>query len=150
MTFRSGIAAATLCALGILGGLPASAAGEPAVVVQYSGGVPDAAEGSAASLPQPPAVARAVFSQVPEREAHPLAQIAISPQLAGGAGIAGLTVPPHNGGGGVFDQDDVTPDEALLEAAGSIELVLTLGLGILLLAAFVANRRLRSTRLPPG
>ena len=89
----------------------------------------------------PPTVPRSVFAQVPERDAYALALVAISPELGGTAGIAGITGPADPGRGESYSDEQVSPLEALPGALWESGVIAVLLAGALLAIGFTLGRR---------
>ena len=131
--------ASALCVGVVFAALVPGAGAKPSAVIQYSTDVPAADGGdpitgadaaAADGAGRLPTVPREVFTRVPERDVYALVQIAISPELGGSGGIAGLTAPAYSGPGQAYPGDGANLAEALAGSLGQAAFL------VLLLAAF--------------
>jgi hypothetical protein len=136
MSRRSAMIASALCVAAVFTALAPVAVAKPSAVIQYSADVPaadggdpitDADAAAADGAGRLPTVPREVFTRVPERDVYALAQIAISPELGGRGGIAGLTAPPYSGPGQSYPADGANLAEALADSLGQAAFILLLG-----------------------
>lgn len=147
MSKRSAIAAFALCVLAVLAAVAPVASAEPSAVIQYSANVPSAGGGdpNAGAGGRLPTVSREVFTRVPERDVYALTQIAISPELGGPAGIAGVTSPAYAGPGQTYPDEEVNVAEALFGSLGAAAALALVALAAAILVATVATRRRAAT-----
>ena len=144
MSRRSAITAIALCVSAMFVAAAPVASAEPSAVIQYSADVPSAGGGdpNGARLPT---VSRRVFERVPPRDVYALTQIAISPELGGPAGIAGVTADAYEGLGQHYPGDDVNVADALFGSLGEGGPLALAALAAAVLAATVVTRRRTAT-----
>lgn len=148
MSRRSAITAIALCVSAVLVAAAPIASAEPSAVIQYSANVPSAAGGdpnTGGPGGRLPTVSREVFTRVPERDVYALTQIAISPELGGPAGIAGVTGPAYEGAGQAYPDEDLNAADALFGSLGAVGPIALLALAAAMLVAVVAIRRRTAT-----
>jgi hypothetical protein len=124
------------------------ASAEPSAVIQYSADVPSADGGdpNAGAGDRLPTTPREVFERVPARDVYALSQIAISPELGGRGGIAGVTGPAYAGPGQSYPAEDVNVAEALFGSLGAAAFLAFAALAAAIAAAaVVAGRRKTAT-----
>ena len=148
MSRRSAIAAIALCVSAVMAAVAPVASAEPSAVIQYSANVPSAG-GSDPNGGDPsqrlPTVSREVFARVPKRDVYALTQIAISPELGGPAGIAGVTSPAYAGPGQAYPDESVNAADALFGSLGAAAALALVALAAAILALAVATRRRTAT-----
>lgn len=150
MSLNQVIRTVALGGFAVLAFWPAPAAGESSAVLQYSGQSPAVgAAGPGAPVPPPPTVPRELFAAVPESEVYTLAQVAISSELGGSAGISGLTHPPFEGAGRFYSPADESAPGAAADALLDRD-VLAVLVPALILAAALSLRGPMRRRLAPG
>ena len=145
MSRRSAIATVALCVSVFLAAAAPMAGAEPSAVIQYSATVPSAGGGDPDSGARLPTVSREVFERVPQRDVYALSQIAISPELGGPAGIAGVTGPAYAGPGQTYPDEDVNIAEALFRSLGDFAALALVALAAAILAAVVMRGRSTAT-----
>ena len=146
MSRRSAIAAIALCVSAVMAAAAPVSSAEPSAVIQYSANVPSAGGGDPSTGARLPTVSREVFLRVPERDVYALTQVAISPELGGPAGIAGVTGPSYPGAGQVYPDEEVNVAEALFGSLGALAPLALLALAAAILGAALAARRLTATQ----
>ncbi len=146
MSKRSAIAAIALCVSAVMAAAAPVASAEPSAVIQYSANVPSAGEGDPSTGARLPTVSREVFERVPPRDVYALAQIAISPELGGPAGIAGVTGPAYAGPGQEYPDDGMNLAEALFGSLADAAAFALAALAAAILVAAVATHRRTATR----
>jgi hypothetical protein len=152
---KSAIAAGALCVLAVAGAVAPAVSADPSAVVQYSAALPAADDGdpstgadaaSGAAQPAVPSVSREVFARVPRRDVYALTQFAISPELGGLTGIAGVTTRPYEGRGESYPDTGVNLADALGGSLGEAGVVALIAAFAAMLAVAIAAPRPRPDR----
>ena len=143
MSMKSASAAIAICIWSVSAAVAPVASADPSAVIQYSAAVPSADGGdpNGGANSRPPTPSREVFERVPPLDVYALSQIALSPELGGYGGIAGITGPAYAGAGQTYPDEDSNVAEALFDSLGSAGALALIALAAAILAVALAARR---------
>jgi hypothetical protein len=91
-----------------------------------------------------------VFTRVPEPDVYALVQVAISPELGGLGGIAGITAEPYAGSGQQYPDEEANLADALAGSLGEAGTLALAALAAAILAAAIATSRRHATATQPA